>query len=343
MNLRIKRRTFGKLAIISTAGTTVLANFTSKVFAQQSEQLYGVSLSSTSSSQTVDLVDSAAANTTPGIVLQFLELANLTTQELLTANISEASVSNQQDATETVPKALVVKKPSNRITGFTVLSADNTFVISTVAETKDGDFSRLIFSDPLKKNEKKAPKKGLKVKKLKDPKYKYTTVESLLATTIKDKKDNQLLSVISLSGGGTPFELAFIDSNSGQIDASAETGLPELSPNERLSNLAQSSEGKIYATSVGGQGGIGLVELDLVNRAVVTGRGKKIKLVDLSFNKKPLENDLASLAFSSSGQLFALADPNYEGTNSLFLVNVKTGAMTLVRKFAVDKIAFARA
>lgn len=342
MNLRIKRRRFGKLAIISTAVTVVMDNFISRVFAQQSEQLYGVLLSSTSSSQTVDLVDATAANTTPGIVLQSVDLANLTTQEPLTAEISEDSVSNREDAIEIVSKALVVKKPSNRITGFTVLS-DNTFVISTVAETKDGDFSRLLFSEPLKKNEKKSPKKGLKVKKVKQSKYKYTTVESLLATIIKDKKDNQLLSVISLSGGGTPFELAFIDSNSGQIDASAETGLPELSLNERLSNLAQSPEGKIYATSVGGQGGISLIELDLANRAVITGRGKKIRLVDLSFNNKPLKNDLASLAFSSSGQLFALADPNYEETNSLFIVDLKTGAMTLLRKFAVDKIICARA
>lgn len=341
MNLRIKRRTFGKLAIISTAVTTGLANFTSRVFAQ-SEQLYGVLLSSASSSQTVDSVNAAAANTTSGIILQSLDLANLTTQEPLIAEISEGSVSNQQDATETVPKALVVRKPSNRITGFTVLS-DSTFVISTVTETKDGDFSHLLFSDPLKKNEKKSPKKGLKVKKAKSPKYKYTTVESLLATTINNKKDNELLSVVSLSGGGTPFELAFIDSSSGQIDASAETGLPELSSQERLSNLAQSPEGKIYATSVGGQGGVSLVELDLANRAVVTGRGKNIRLVGLSFNNKPLENDLASLAFSSSGQLFALADPSYKGTNSLFIVDVKSGELALLREFAVDKIALARA
>lgn len=343
MNLKIKRRTFGKLAIISTAVTTGLSNFMSKVFAQQSEQLYGVLLSSISSSKTEDSVDAAVANTTPGIVLQVIDdLANLTTQEPSTAQISESTVSNQQDTTEAVPKALVVKKPSERITGFTVLS-DNTFVISTVAATKSGDFSRLIFSDPPKKNEKKSPKKGLKVKKVKNSKYKYTTIESLLATTVKNKKDNLLLSVISLSGGGTPFELAFIDSSSGQIDASAETGLPELSPQERLNNLAQSPEGKIYATNVGGQGGVSLVELDLANKAVVTGRGKKIRVVGLSFNNKPLENDLASLAFSSSGQLFALADPSYEGNNSLFIVDVKTGELTLLRKFAVDKITLARA
>jgi hypothetical protein len=347
MNLRIRRRRFGQLAVAVTAA---IANLESKAFAQQSEQLYGVLLSSTSSSKTEDSVDAAAANITPAIVIQSIDLTNLATaqkaltaQETLTAQISEAAVTNQQEPTETVNKALVVNKPSERITGFTVLS-DNTFVISTVAASKNGDFSRLIFNEAPqnKKNKKQPPKKGLKVKKIKNPKYKYSTVESLLATTIKDKKDNQLLSVISLSGGGSPFELAFIDSNSGQIDTSVETGLPQLSPNERLSNFAQSPDGKIYATSIGGQGSLGLVQLDLENRAVVTGRGKIIRLVQLSLNKKPMENDLASLAFSSSGQLFALADPNYEGTNSLFTVDVKTGVMALLRKFAVDKITFAR-
>jgi hypothetical protein len=343
MNFRIRRRRFGQLAIIS-AVTTALANSTSKVIAQQSEQLYGVLLSSITSSKTQDLVDAAAANTTPAIILQSINLTTAqellsTAKELLSTEIPSVSVSNQQETTETAPKAFVVKKPSERITGFTVLS-DNTFVIAATATTKDGDFSRLIYIEPPKGNGKKPPKQGLKVKKTKDKKY--STVESLLAITTKDKKGDQLLSVVSLAEGVAPFELAFIDSNSGQVDASVETGLPNLLPNQRLSNLAKSPDGKIYATNVG-QDTVTLVQLDLENRAVVTGRGKIITLVGLSLNKKPLENDLASLAFSSSGQLFALADPNYEGTNSLFTVDVKTGSMTLVRKLAVDKIAFVRA
>lgn len=320
-----------------SAVTTAIANSTSRVIAQQSEQLFGVLLSSITSSKTQDLVDAAVANTTPEIILQSI---NLTTgQELLSTEIPTVNVSNQEETTETAAKAFVVKKPSERITGFTVLP-DNTFVIAATASTKDGDFSRLIFIEPPKENGKKPPKKGLKVNKTKDKKY--STVESLLFITIKDKKGDQLLSVVSLAEGVTPFELAFIDPNSGQVDASVETGLPKLLPNQRLSNLAKSPDGKIYATNVGGQDTITLVQLDLENRAVVTGRGKIITLVGLSFNKKPLENDLASLAFSSSGQLFALADPNYEGTNSLFTVDVKTGEMTLLRKLAVDKIAFAR-
>ncbi|MBL1200336.1 MAG: hypothetical protein FWK04_14870 [Nostoc sp. GBBB01] len=334
MNLRIRRRRFGHLAIIS-AVTAASTKFTSKVFAQQSEQLYGVSLSSASKSKREDLVDAATANAIPGIIFQSI---NLTTgQVLLNAEIAADTVSNPQEPTETVAKALVVKKPSERITAFTLLP-DNTFVIAAVAATKKGDFSRLISIAPPKNSGIKRPK-GLKIKKTKDKRY--STVEGLLATTIQGKQI--LLGVISLAEGVPPFELAFIDPKSGQLDSSVATGLPYLPPKERLSNLAQSPlDRKIYATSVGGQGGVSLVQLDLENRAVVTGRGKIIRLVELSFKNKPVENDLASLAFSSIGQLFALADPKYEGTNSLFRVDFKTGVMTLVRKFPVDKILFAR-
>ncbi|MFN6481904.1 MULTISPECIES: hypothetical protein [unclassified Nostoc] len=315
--------------------TTAIANFTSKVIAQQSEQLYGVLLSSISRSKTQDSADAAAANAIPGIIFQSI---NLTTgQMLLNAEIAADTVSNPQEITETVAKAFVVKKHSERITAFTLLS-DNTFVIAAVAATKKGDFSRLISIAPPKNTGIKRPK-GLKIKKTKDKRY--STVEGLLATTIQGKQT--LLGVISLAEGSPPFELAFIDPKSGQLDSSIATGLPYLPLKERLSNLAQSPlDRKIYATSVGGQGGVSLVQLDLENRAVVTGRGKIIRLVELSFKNKPLENDLASLAFSFSGQLFALADPKYEGTNSLFSVDLKTGAMTLVRKFAVDKILFVR-
>lgn len=64
--------------------------------------------------------------------------------------------------------------------------------------------------------------------------------------------------------------------------------------------------------------------------------------MELRFNGRPLSNDLACLAFSPSNQLFALADPNLEGSNSLFSVDPQTGQMQFLRKFAVDKIAFSK-
>jgi hypothetical protein len=334
MNLRIRRRRFGQLAILS-AVTTVSTNFRFKAFAQQSDQLYGVALSSISKSQTQDSVDAQAANTIPGIILRSLNLA--TGQVLLSSEIADSGVSNAFEITETVGKALVVNKPSERITDFTVLG-DRTFVITAVAATKHGDFSRFIYLQPPKKGGMKL-QKGLKIKK--DKLSKRQTIESLLATTIQGKQ--LLLSVISLAEGSLPFKLAFIDPKSGQVDSSTGEILPEISLQQRLSNLEQSPlNGKIYATRVGGQDNISLVEIDLVNRAVITGKGKIIKVVELNFDKKPLQNDVADLAFSSSGQLFALADPKSEGSNSLFTVDMRTGSMSFVIKFPVDKIVFAR-
>lgn len=325
MNIKLKRRRFGLLALAS-ATTTLLSNLAARTVAQQSQLvIYGVRLTPASSSITEDKADASAGNKTPGIILQSIDLG--TGQELATAEIPEQLVQNQQEPTQTVNKALVIKKPSERITGFTVLS-DGTFVVAAAAATKKGDFSRFaFFSQNITK-----PKKSLKTKKIK----KGNTVESLLAI-----QNDQLLSLISQNQGIPPFELAVINPKSGQVDGNT-LGLPDLPPNQRFSNLAQSPDGKIYATTLGHENVPILVQLDLVNKSPITGKGKIIRLVPLSFNNRPLQNDLASLAFSPSNQLFALADPNYERTNSLFTIDLKTGNMQLIRKFVVDKIAFSK-
>lgn len=328
MNLRLKRRQFGQLALASAA-TTVISNLATKTIAQQPQlTIYGVRLTPVSSSVTEDVVDASAANKTPGIILQSVNLVN--NQELFTTEIPEQFVQNRQEITETLNKAFVIKKPSERVTGFTALS-DGKFVVAVSAATKKGDFSRFIlFSE----NIKNSTPKGLKAKKIK----KNNTVESLLAI-----QNDQILSIVSLNQGRPPFELAVINLRSGQVDSGASLGLPDLPLNHRFSNLAQSADGTIYATAMDSEGVPILVQLDLLNKSSITGRGKIIKLVQLSFNNKPLESDLASLAFSPSGELFTLADPMYEGTNSLFTVDQKTGEMKLLRRFAVDKIAFKKA
>ncbi|MBE9019627.1 hypothetical protein C7Y66_08805 [Chroococcidiopsis sp. CCALA 051] len=325
MNLRLKRRRFGQLAIASAA-TTVLSNLAAKkTVAQTQLVIYGVRLTPASSSITEDLVDEKAANKTPGMILQSLDLA--TGQELLSTEIAEQAVQNQQDATETASKAFIIKKQSERITGFTALS-DGTFVVAALASTRKGDLNRFIVFSP---DSKKSATKGLKAKKIK----KNNTIESLLAI-----QQDQLLGIVSLTQGQPPFELGLIDSKSGQVDSRSD--LPNLPPFNRYSNLAQSSDGNIYGTSIDPGGNPILVQFDLTNKSPITGRGRVINLVELRFNGRPLSNDLACLAFSPSNQLFALADPNLEGSNSLFSVDLQTGQMQFLRKFAVDKIAFSK-
>lgn len=326
MHLRLRRRRFGQLAIASAA-TTLLANIATKTVAQSQLTIYGVRLTPASSKITEDIADDGAANKTPGIILQAINL--VTGQDLSTTEISEQFVQNQQDPTETANKAFVIQRPSERITGLTALS-NGTFVVAVAAVTKKGDFSRFIVCS---QDSRKSAPRGLKAKKLK----KNHTIESLLAI-----QNDQLISIVSTHQGQPPFELAVINSKSGQVDAGNTLNLPHLMPLQRFSNLAQSAEGKIYATTVDPEGIPTLVQFDLKNVSQITGRGRTIEIVRLSFNKRLLESDIASLAFSSSNQLFALADPTHEGTNSLFTVDLKTGEMQLLRKFAVDKIAFSK-
>ncbi len=325
MNLRIKRRRFGQLALASAA-TTVLSNLATKTVAQQSQlTIYGVRLTPACSSITEDQAEATSANKTPGIILQSVDLVN--NQELLTTEISEQFVQNQQEPTETLNRAFVIKRCSERVTGFTALS-DGTLVAAVAAATRKGEFSRFILFSADGKN---STPKALKAKKIK----KNNTVESLLAI-----QNDQMLGIVSLNQGQPPFELAVINLKSGQVDSGASLSLPNIPLADRFSNLTQSADGTIYATTMDSEGVPILVNLDLLDKSSITGRGKINRLVRLSFNNSPLKSDLASLAFSSSNQLFALANPQNEGTNSLFTVDLKTGEMKFVRKFAVDKIAF---
>lgn len=324
--MRIRRRRFGQIAIVSAA-TAALSNFATKTEAQQQSAIYGVRLSTGSSgiNAVTDTASTSAANNTPGIVLTSIDLS--TGQELLTAEVSAASVENQQ-ADSSQNQAIFTRQPQvDRITGLTSLS-DGSFITATVANTRRGKISRLVITNP------NAPqsRRGLRVTNL----PRNSTVESLLATT-----DNNLFSVLSLNQGVLPFRLATLDRNSGRVGSRDD--FPDLIPIRRFSNLAQSpTNGTIYLTTLGSEGSTTLVQLDLQQRSLITGKGRIIRVAALRYNNEFLENDVLSLAVSPSGQLFALADPNYEGTNSLFTVDVSTGNMTLVRRFAVDKIAFRR-
>jgi len=318
MNLRIKRRRFGQL-VIASATSTAIANLAGKAVAQLPQLIiYGVRLDAATSS-TQDLV-----NTTPGVVIVPLDIA--TGKESPAIVVPASAVENRQTTTEIADKA-IYSQPRERLTAFTAL-ADGTFIIPSTTSSRKGDHSRLIFVD--KKTSK--PKKALKTSGFKK---RNSTLESLLAT-----KKGDFIGIVSLNGGTPPFNLVAIDQQTGKTAARSDLGLPDLPQNQRISNLAQAPDGTIYATTLGQEGGTNLVKIDLVNRSVVTGEGRIVKLSSLSFNKKPLEDDLLDLTVSPDGQIVALANPKREDTNSLFIVDSKTGEMTLLRKFKVDKITF---
>ena len=154
-----------------------------------------------------------------------------------------------------------------------------------------------------------------------------STIESLLITN-----DDSLFTIVSEKAGIPPLYLATINRQTGQVRFIADFSLP---PEQQFGNLTQCPDGTIYATSIGREGYTRLVQIDLQ-------RQQLIELSPLRFKDQPWLNDLSSLACSLSGQLYGLGDPEYTRTNSLFTVNVSTGAMSLVREFGVDKITFAR-
>ena len=310
MNLRIKRRRFGQLAIASAA-TAAITNLAGKVAAQSSpETLYSASVSSTS------VVSNT--NTTPPITVKS---SNVTSgQQLTNFAVPSTTVSTPNTPVETTPKATSTQ-PNTRLTGLTSLS-NGTLAKTTVSSSKNGDVTQLIFTDP-------TTSKTVNTLKVSGFPNNNSTVESLLAP----KNTNNLIAIISLNQGIPPFDLGAIDPTTGKITTSSSAGLPTLNSSQRYSNLTQASDGTIYATNLGREGTTYLVRVDLANRSVT-------RVVQLSYNNKPLNSDLLSLAVSSSGQLYALANPNHESTNSLFIVDIKSGVLSFVRQLDAQQITF---
>ncbi len=325
MNLRIKRRRFGQI-VIATATTTAIASLAGKTQAQQAQPIYGISLASTNAATNRTTLATSQVtdveNTTPAIVLKSLDLSTgAESSNQLPAN----PVENVSTLLQTATKAIFTDL-GERVKGLTAQS-DGTLISATVTSSRQGDVNHLTFTN----SKSSVLNRSLKASGFQNN----SIIESLLFT-----KDNTLLTIFSLNGGTPPFDLGVIDTKTGVLTNGAQLGLPQPNDRDRLSNLAQSPDGTIYATGLGGQGSVVLVQLDLVNKATVTGRGKIITLFPLRFNGEGLGNDVFSLAFSPSGQLFALADPQYQGTNSLFTVDLQSGNLSLVRQFAVDKITF---
>ena len=325
MNFRIRRRRFGQLAIASAAATA-LANLAGKSVAQSSPPaILGLRLSDIQTSTGIGKTIHDLTNTTPALNLVSLNLA--TGQELSILKIPVKTVDNLPQFSITIANLFanqaVSIEPRERLTGLVTLT-DGRVVAASVVNTAQGDVSRLVITD----SKSSTSQNSLIVSGLQSN----STVEDLLAT-----KDNRLIAVVSLNRGTPPFALATIDPKTGAVNSGDDLGLPAVPPFLRLSNLAQSSDGTIYATTLGREGVTKLAQINL-NK----GNGSIINLSPLTLDSKPLENDLLSLAISPSGGLYALADPQSAGDNTLHTLDPNTGAVQPLRPFAVDQIAFPR-
>ncbi|MBW4673038.1 MAG: hypothetical protein KME52_03030 [Desmonostoc geniculatum HA4340-LM1] len=315
----LKRRQFGKLAAASLT-STVVAGLSSKALAQKTELnegiLYGVNLLSTSNTANRE-------DNTPGVELSTVDLA--TGKILSKLNRLSLFVENPLSVPKR-PRAFFFND-SNRITKAIVLK-NGTVVISTVSSTRNGHFNHLIFTVGNASIPVFRGKKVLGFKKSNQ------TVESLLSLP-----NNQLLCLVGTEGV-PPFSMRTLDFTTGQILARDDLALPELPPTHRFANLCQDPKGNIFATEIGSEGIPCLISMNLQEKAIVTGKLKIKRLTPLSFEGRPLSNDLKDLTFSASGQLYALAADKTRKSNAVFKVDVKTGKMTLVRNLAAQKFTF---
>lgn len=163
-----------------------------------------------------------------------------------------------------------------------------------------------------------------------------TRVRGLSATqaiSIASRPDHgntqSLTAIISHFSDTPPFSVGTIDLTTGQM-AILPLQVPE---HTRLSNLTQCPDGFYYAISLGVRGGARLVQMKLESETYV-------ELVKLTFDGKTLYKDLKSLTCSPDNELFALGDPDYSGTNTLFQIDPVNGELVFIRTFNVDLITF---
>jgi hypothetical protein len=182
MNLRIRRRRFGQIAILSAA-LSAIGNFAGKTVAQQAESIiYGVSLTTSSSIINIGikiagLID---VNITPAVTLISSDLVS--GRDLPTIQLSGINLNNLDTLVETANKALYTD-PSERLTALTPL-ADGSFVIASVASTRTGNFNRIILID----GKSARPLRALRVSGFRRVNG---TLESLVAI-----KENNFLGVV---------------------------------------------------------------------------------------------------------------------------------------------------
>jgi hypothetical protein len=115
------------------------------------------------------------------------------------------------------------------------------------------------------------------------------------------------IALVSHYSDTPPYSLAILQMQPGRTVVVRTIA---LNPYARYAHLTQCPNGAIYATSLAPQWDPHVVTLNVERREVTL-------LKELKFNGRSLRNDVRDLACSPSGQLFALADPDYSGTNSL--------------------------
>ncbi len=310
MSYKLSRRKFGQLAL---AGTLVsgLSYQTNKAFAQTpSLKIIGIGSSPIIST---DQTDSPEVNTTelnsitPNNVATDIKPVGLVLQSLITGK-----------AQILTNKSIPLVESNETLSGFTCLSDGTLVVAITPVSTsrKQATPTRITFLS--------TPVKTLIVSGLEQNQQ----LGSLLGTN-----DGRLIGLVGKNNGTPPIRLVDINLQTGEISFINQVKFPE---DERVSNLAECPDGKLYTSLVESDGDTFLVQLD-------SNQKKPIRLGQLQVNGQAWNNGLQSLVCSGTGQLLAFGAMRYQTPNTVYSVDKNSGNMTRLEDFDATQIALARA
>ncbi|MEH2442299.1 hypothetical protein CDG77_02915 [Nostoc sp. 'Peltigera membranacea cyanobiont' 213] len=315
MNYKFSRRHFGQLALAGTvaSGLSYLGN---KAFAQTPSlnipnlNIVGIGSSSiiTTDQTVVPEVNITESDdsTAPNIVPTVTKPVGLVLQSLITGNSQVLE-----------DKSTPLLEPNEILSGFTSLT-DGTLVVAITPVTtsrRQAALTRITFLG--------TPVKTLIVSGLK----RNQQLGSLLGTI-----DGRLIGLVGKKNGTPPIVLVDIDLQTGEISPISKVKFPN---DERVSNLAECPDGKLYTSLVGLNGDTTLVQLD-------SNQKKPIGLAQLKVDDKAWNNGLQSLVCSATGQLLAFGAMRYEIPNAIYSVDKSSGNMTRLQNFDTTQITLAR-
>ncbi|MEA5627727.1 hypothetical protein [Nostoc sp. UHCC 0251] len=204
------------------------------------------------------------------------------------------------------------------LSGFTSLS-DGTLVVAATPISvgrKQATPTRITFLS--------TPVKTLTVSGLKQNEQ----LGSLLGTN-----DGRLIGLVGKKNGTPPITLVDINLQTGKVSSISKIKFPN---NERVSNLAQCPDGKLYTSLLGLKGDTTLMQLD-------SNQKNPIRLAQLKLNGQAWNNGLQSLVCSATGQLVGFGAMRYETPNAVYSIDKNSGNMTRLQDFDAAQITIARA
>ncbi|MEH1967156.1 hypothetical protein [Nostoc sp.] len=309
MSYKLSRRKFGQLAL---AGTVVsgLSYLTNRALAETpSLNIVGIGSTPiiTTDQTTIPEVNTTELDSTaPDNVSTDIKPVGLVLQSLITGK-----------AQVLADKSTPLLEPNEIVSGFTSLS-DGTLVVAITPITtsrRQATPTRITFLG--------TPVKTLIVSGLKQNQQ----LGSLLGTN-----DGRLIGLVGKKNGTPPIRLVDIDLQTGEISSISKVKFPN---DERVSNLAECPDGKLYTSLVGLNGDTTLVQLD-------SNQKKPIRLGQLKVNGQAWNNGLQSLVCSATGQLLAFGAMRYETPNAVYSVDKNSGNMTRLQDFDTTQITRAR-